>query len=222
MSSPHATSRIRAVNRYGTKRALPLVAALLAACGPATGGDPEFWAPLPGAGGAPPDPSDSTSVSSSSAGSGGAAAPDSAKLRFQFTTVSFGGEFAPRNIGAVWITDEHDGFIKTLEVWAGKRSKHLVKWQSASGANRVDAVSSATLSSHRAHEASWDGTNVSREAVPDGIYRVYAEFTESNSSEGGNPLGAFTVVEFTRGVADLDMSLPDQTYFTGRRLTFTH
>lgn len=147
---------------------------------------------------------------------GGELSPCSA-LTLQFTTVSVGGQYAPKNIGAVWIADGQDAFVKTLELWAAKRSKHLVKWRAVSGNNVVDAVTGPTRSSHSAHEASWDCTDVAGQIVPDGAYRVYVEFTEWNSASKGGP-GPLLSADFIKGPEPQDLTVPDQQAFTSIHL----
>lgn len=213
--------------------------ALVVACGPATGGDPEYWAPLQGVGGAPnastttADASSSTATgsggaasttgSASSAGggemstsaSGGPTTPVAGELSVAFTTVSFGGKYAPDNVVAVWITDDNDVFVKTLGVWATKRIKYLATWIGASKANKVDAVTGATFMDHGPRAVGWDATGVDGKVVPDGVYRVHIEFTEQNS------LGKVTSVEFTKGPAPVDASPPDLPHFEDVHVTFT-
>ena len=141
-------------------------------------------------------------------------------LVFQFTTVSVNGEYAPKNVGAVWIVDEQGAFVKTLDIWAAKRAKHLVKWNGASGANVVDAVTGATRKSHGAHESSWDGTNLAGAPVPQGEYQVRVEFTEWNSSSAGNPPGPTLSIPFLRGPAPQEILPPDAPGFTAMKLVY--
>jgi hypothetical protein len=224
---------------------LTLAAALLASsCYPAAGGDAEFWAPLPGSGGAAGtsgfggssaatdpasttasggDPSTAASTgsgvetsTSASASTGTGSQPTGMpKLTVDFTTVTFKGQYAPKNVGAVWITNDQDVFVKTLERWAVKRSKYLVKWKAATGSNVVDAVTGATRSQHGPHSLSWDGTDVSGNVVPDGTYRVYIEFTEKNGA------GPWTSIDVVKGASPADVAPADLAAFTGQHLTFT-
>lgn len=135
-------------------------------------------------------------------------------------TASYGGKFAEKNIGAIWITDAQDRFVKTLELWADKRKRHLVKWNAASQGNVVDAVTGATSRMHVTHTAKWNCTDVNGATVADGVYRVYVEFTEDNSSSGAPP-GKWFVAEFTKGPSNQTVTPPDQPYFKGIRLTYT-
>jgi len=131
------------------------------------------------------------------------------------------GEFAPKNVGAVWIADAQDTFVKTLEIWAAKRDKHLVRWRAASAANVVDAVTGATRKSHVEHTSLWDGTDTTGAAMPDGVFRVYVEFTEWNSADSGEAAGPWTVADFVKGPEPVDLLLPDEASFLGKRLVWT-
>jgi hypothetical protein len=207
---------------------LPTVAALafsVAACAPATGGDPEFWSPLLGGGGAGAASVTSTSPSTGGAamttttshegGSGGTsgtgggvpAGPTAGELTVDFTTVSFGGKYAPDNVVAVWITDDQGAFVKTLGVFATKRAKYLVTWLADSGGNTVDAVTGATFAAHGPRSVKWDSTGTDGKLVPDGSYRAHMEFTEQNK------LGKVTFVPFTKGPLPTLVSPPDEPYF---------
>lgn len=141
-------------------------------------------------------------------------------LTVKVTTVSFGGKYADKNVGAIWVTDAQDRFVKTLELWARKRKKHLVKWLGASGGDVTDAVTGATIRSHREHTATWNCTDVNGSVVPDGVYKVYAEFTEENSASSGKA-GKWYVAEFTKGPDDQTLRPADQTYFKSIELVYT-
>ncbi|UQA56937.1 DUF2271 domain-containing protein [Polyangium aurulentum] len=208
---------------WGAWASRGLVGALVAACGPAHGGDPSFWMPYTGGeGGAPPDAGAMTSATGTGGGGGGGGgAPSPGRgLVLQFTTVSLDGEYAPKNVGAVWITDGQGAFVKTLELWAAKRAKHLVQWNAASGGNIVDAVTGATRKTHGAHEASWSGASLAGSPAPEGEYQVHVEFTEWNSSSAGEPPGPSLAIPFSRGPAPQDVQLPDAQGFTAVRLVY--
>ncbi|MFT3771629.1 MAG: DUF2271 domain-containing protein [Minicystis sp.] len=214
----------------------------LSACRPATGGDTEFWAPSPGAvgegeggsggaaaaagagGAGQAAASSGTAASSGAVASSSSAASSSASgmqpagdptLSVDFTTVTFKGKYSPRNVGAAWITDGNDKFVKSLEVWAVKRIKYLTKWKGSSAGNEVDAITSATKSSHGPHHLTWDMTDVGGNVVPDGAYRLYVEFTEYD----GN--GKWTSIDFTKGAAKDDISPPDLANFVSQHVVFT-
>ncbi|MDI1443495.1 DUF2271 domain-containing protein [Polyangium sp. 6x1] len=205
--------------------AASLLAPVLLACGPATRSDPAFWVPYGGdGGGAAADAASSGGMGAGGAGGAGGTgggAPAGGALAFRFTTVSLDGEYAPKNIGAVWITDAQDTFVKTLEVWAAKRVEHLVRWGAASGTNVVDAVTGATRKSHAEHVSTWNGTDTAGVEAPDGTYRVHVEFTEWNSSDSGEAPGPWMAVDFVKGQDAQDTTLPDEPAFIGRHLSWT-
>ena len=62
------------------------------------------------------------------------AMPMGCSLQVTVTTASPGGKYSPRNIGAIWISDGSDRFIKTLNVWADRRAKYLKRWNAATSA----------------------------------------------------------------------------------------
>jgi hypothetical protein len=136
-------------------------------------------------------------------------------LKFDVTTTNAGGEYAPRNVGAIWVSDGTNKFVKTLKVWANRRQKHLNKWIAASGQDTTDAVTGATLSSHGARTAMWDCSGVNHQPVPFGEYRINIEFTEKNSA------GPSTSVAFSRNGAAQMVSAPDQANFKGARIQVT-
>jgi hypothetical protein len=126
---------------------------------------------------------------SAGASSSGGGASQSCTLSVTVTTTAPGGNYEPRNVGAIWIADSSGKFVKSLEVWGRQRLSRVVAWNSATRAagvagNTVDAITSATLSSHRTHKETWNCTDYKEATVPDGTYRVYFEVADSN---GGGP-----------------------------------
>jgi hypothetical protein len=111
-------------------------------------------------------------------------------LTVTLRTTPFGGRYSPRNVGAIWIEDSQGVFIKTLERWGSTRARYLVKWQTASKGNVADAVTGATLNTHRTHTREWDLTDSTTCEVPTGDYRVVAEHTDYNGA------GAYIVMPF--------------------------
>jgi hypothetical protein len=163
----------------------------------------------------PGGPSDAGSMGGSEGGPGGPCS-----LAVTVTTVTDNGNYSPENVGAIWIANGSGTFVKTLEVWAKARISHLNLWNSATTAaglsrNTVDAITGASLSSYRTHMDSWNCTDTTRAVVPDGAYRVYFETADSNS---GGPNG---YVDFTKSSSQLNLSPPNQSYFTGIKLVFT-
>jgi hypothetical protein len=146
-------------------------------------------------------PAGGTSTSEPSAtdpvnSAGDGAVSQTCSLSVSVTTTAPGGKYRPRNVGAVWIADSSGKFLKSLDVWGNKRLSHVTAWNAATkaaglGGNKVDAVTSATLSTHRTHDVSWDCRDARDQVMPDGTYRVYFEVTDSNSS-GPNHFETFT------------------------------
>lgn len=143
--------------------------------------------------------------------------PRSCSLSVTVTTTSAGGRYSPRNIGAIWVSDASDRFIKTLAVWADKRARYLKRWNDATAAagtpaSRVDAISSATKSSHGVRTGTWGCTNTASMPVPDGDYKVCFELTDYDGQ------GPYHCVAFTKGPAPFSLTPPDAPSFTARRL----
>lgn len=150
-------------------------------------------------------------------GSGGSPTNSGAcTFTFDYTTIPGGGTYSPRNIEAAWIMAPN-GFVKSLEVHAGTRIVHLINWNKASGKNKVDAVTSATLGSHGPHHATWDCTDLNHQPVTDGAYRIYFEFTESDSAFIIYPQPKLGYVDFQKG-QPADISPPDQPFFKSMHL----
>lgn len=116
----------------------------------------------------------------------------------QYRTRTYNGEYADRNVSAIWVERPGGVFVRTLGVWANVRREHLVKWRSASLDNAVDAVSGATRGSHRTAVLEWDLHDANGQPVTPGDYILRAEFTEENSNKG-DPAGPVVDVPFTVG-----------------------
>jgi hypothetical protein len=129
-------------------------------------------------------------------------------LQFQVTTLSYGGDYSPKNVGAIWISDANAKFVKTLTLWGRRRITHLNTWKGVSASNSVDAITSATASSAGTRLGKWDCTDLDRRPVPDGTYRINVEFTESNA------LGRVMMpLVFTKGGGPVDVMGKDQGNF---------
>jgi hypothetical protein len=146
-------------------------------------------------------------------GSGGATAAPGATMKFSVLTHSQGGWYAPRNIGAIWIEDSSGKFVKTLAVWAATRARYLTKFTKEAGSSRVDAVTSATLNSHKTHDVTWNLKDVSGNPAPQGAYKVVFELTDADVT------GKFGSVDFTYDGTPMTLTPPDQQYFTAMQLT---
>lgn len=142
-------------------------------------------------------------------------------VSFTVRTVSNHGVYAPRNAGAIWVTDANNTFVKTIKVWASTYRRHLVKWNSMSGGNTTGAITGASLNSHTTHTVSWNCLNYAGQSLPDGNYRMYVEYTENNSANAGVADGPYTYVEFTKGPEGVSLSPANLSYFTNMQLTYT-
>jgi hypothetical protein len=149
-----------------------------------------------------------------------ASTPTNGGVTVSFTTQSPGGEYAPDNVGAVWIENASGAYVRTLAVWGQKRIGHLVAWRAASGLDAVDAVTAATRRSHGAHVVTWNLLDRGRARVPNGAYVVRVELTDSNSSEPGEPKGPQSSFSIEIGDAPVDTMLPDEAFFTSRSLRY--
>jgi len=119
-------------------------------------------------------------------------------LNVSVTTSETGGNYAPRNIVAIWIEDADGNFVKTLMAYAQNRITHLNTWQAATTAagsefNVIDAVTGATRTSHGTRACLWNGLDYNQNLMPDGTYYLWMELTDKNST------GNFSSFEFTKG-----------------------
>ena len=134
------------------------------------------------------------------------------------TTKAPGGRYQPDNVGAIWIADANTRFVKSLYVWGQQRRNELRQWASATSAaglsnNLVDAVTAATMRSHGARTASWNGTNTSRALVADGAYKVCFEVEDGASQ--------YQCVDFSKSRSAQTVMPADTAGFTARKLTYT-
>jgi hypothetical protein len=115
-------------------------------------------------------------------------------LDVQFDTTTNGGQYAPKNIVAVWVTSAGGTFEKTIGRWAGTRRSHLISWVAASGQD-ADAVSGATRPNHTQRlSVHWDFKDRAGQLVPDGDYTLRMELADRNSTSASqNHEGTFTV-----------------------------
>lgn len=223
------------------------VAALFAVGCAVGGGDPQFWEPShelgggavagaagqPTAGGAAGAAAGGAAgmaagggaagLGGSGAGGGGgtgnATSSGACTLHFDFTTVTYKGKYSPKNIGAVWVADGTGKFVKSLNVWASKRASNLLKWNAASGGNKVDAITAATATAHSPRSVEWDCTDLSNQIVPDGPYKLMLEFTEEDSAKFIWPPGPSASVNFVKGAGPVSVSPPNLANYVSMKLT---
>ena len=160
----------------------------------------------------------SGSAGTSGTGGGSGTGVLTGTLAVAVTTKAPGGQYAPDNVGAIWIADSGTKFVKSLYVWGQQRRRELTRWTAATAAaglpnNLVDAVSAATMSSHGARMTTWNGTNTSRALVPDGSYKVCFELEDGSAQ--------YQCVDFVKGRVAQTLMPADTTSFTRRTIGYT-
>lgn len=128
----------------------------------------------------------------------GASAPAEAEsLQVTVTTTAGGGNYAPRNVVAVWIENQSGTFVKTIGRWANNRKRHLVAWTQKAGSTDADAVSGATRQNHATPlNITWNVLDKQNQPLPDGTYTIRMESADMNSSSASqNHQGTFTFVK---------------------------
>jgi hypothetical protein len=174
------------------------------------------------------------------AGSGGVDEPAAlkpTKLTFEFTTKSYRGKYAPKNVGAVWVEDTSGKWVYTLEYWgSAPNDSHLTRYNTAAGPTHdyalgnpllavfggakyvvmppPDVLSGATLNMHKTHTGlSWSLKDANGKEAPDGPYRVVIEITEDEVSEKSYE------VPFTKGPMPATVNPMETAVYTGVKLT---
>lgn len=127
-------------------------------------------------------------------------------LTFTIQTSTYGGDYSPKHVLSIWIEDAN-GFVKTNKLRGDRRKKYLYTWNSKSAGNIVDAVTGSTLSSHQSHTVTWDGSDINRNIVPDGDYKIRVEFAEEHAQ---GPLYSLT---FNKGKDIMELSPSDEGKF---------
>jgi hypothetical protein len=180
-----------------------------------------------GAGGGGSGGTSSTGGTSSNAGgsSSGSAGEngnsDRCTFSFDVTTVTAHGNFAPSNVGAIWIGDSSNKFVKTLRCWGTIDLPQATAWTQASAGNKVDAVSGATRRVHGPLNATWNCTDVSEAPVPDGNYVAHVTFTESDANPFAPGSAIQASVPFTKSASGVDVAAPDTANFTAMHVKLT-
>jgi hypothetical protein len=123
-----------------------------------------------------------------------------------------GGRYQPKNIGAIWVQDKNGKLVKSLAVWAAIRRRYLTRYASALAGSSVDVTASATLSSHRAHHATWDMKDRSGATVAPGSYTLVMELTD------GDMTGRSNTVAFDTNAGAQTLSPADAPSFGSLKL----
>lgn len=127
-------------------------------------------------------------------------------------TTSTGG-FSPEHVIAIWLENSTPAFIKTKLIQSSNDNlDHLANWTSRTGSSRVDATSGATLTNHGNVTVVWNGTNVSGNVVPDGVYTVWVEMAWASNLTTGKTTSTFN---FTKGSSTFHSAPANLTNFTG-------
>jgi hypothetical protein len=136
---------------------------------------------------------------------------------FKVTTVAAGQNFDPRHVLAIWVEKPDGTFVKTLLRRAERRVQYLRTWVGVSGQDATDAVTGATLSSHREHTLTWDCRDTSGTIVPDEEYDIRVEFTAAHEQGPITPRGH---MRFAKGPDEVSLSPGNLTNFRNMSLTY--
>jgi len=135
------------------------------------------------------------------------------ELTVSTATSEAGGNYAPRNIVAIWVEDGSGNFVKTLLAYAANRITHLNIWQASTAAagtefNTVDAITGATRNSHGTRNCSWNASDFNGTLVMDGTYNIWMELTDQNGT------GNYSSFPFTKGTNPETLSPADVLSFS--------
>lgn len=141
-------------------------------------------------------------------------------LAISVTTSSTGGNYAPRNVLAIWVEDSSGKFVKTLLAYAATRKTHLNNWETSTTTagsvyNVTDAITGATQSSHGTRTCSWNGKDFKGNLVADGNYNLRMELTDKNAT------GNTASFQFTKGPANQTLSPANVPSFSSVSLKWT-
>ncbi len=136
-------------------------------------------------------------------------------VTFTVTTVSEGGQYAPKNIVAIWIKNSSGTFIRSMKVMAATRIQYLYQWKNSSSLNKTDAITGATLTSHQTHTITWNCKDLSGNIVPDGDYQFWIEYTDKDGQ------GPYTSYTFTKGTSSVSTNFTNQSYFINATINYT-
>lgn len=120
----------------------------------------------------------------------------SGSLRVQYTTQPTRGKYTPRNCGASWIESADGRYVTTLEIRAALRRPALVYLHEHACEDQPgpDVMTAATSANHdKPHNLTWSGKDFAGVLVPDGMYRLFIENTETDKAPG-----VFAVFEFEK------------------------
>lgn len=123
-------------------------------------------------------------------------------LRITFTTTSPGaGGYEPRNVHVVWVEDNTSAFVITIGRWAATQRDELQQWRNShtDWNTDTDGVSGATQSNYGTYTLLWDMKDRNGQQVPNGVYTIRHELTNSNA--GSNRFNRTTYTVNKNGVS---------------------
>jgi hypothetical protein len=157
-------------------------------------------------------------VTPNGAGSADAGPEDGNVLTVNYETQTLDGRYAPKNCEAVWVETVDGQYVATLEVTAGLRRPGLIYWQERACTQELgpDAITSATLREHKAHEVKWTGVDFMGRPMPDGPYKLYVEVTETDKEPG-----ELAIFDFVKGpVSSVDAPVASDGPITKLNITW--
>ena len=146
----------------------------------------------------------------------GAASEGTATFRFK-TEQKPGQRQNPKHVLAAWVTDAEGRFVRTLMRRGSRREGYLYSWGRSTARNTVDAVTGATVRSHRTHVVVWDGRDLAGSTVPDGSYAIRVEFTAAHEQ---GPLTPRDHIVFDKGPKEVNVRPADLAHFKNMSLTY--
>ncbi len=136
-------------------------------------------------------------------------------LSVSTVTSDAGGNYAPKNVVAIWVENGSGEYVKSLLVYADKYKRFLTNWVSMSSYNVTDAVSGATINTHGTRSCSWDGTDIDGNIVSDGTYRLCMELTDKNST------GNYHYFEFIKDTVSFSLAPGNVSSFSDISIIWT-
>lgn len=136
-----------------------------------------------------PNPTTPTNTATTGAAKASGTVVVSATLVQPANKGRYGLQATPVHAHAIWITDANDNYIKTINAQAATRAVHLQRWRSFTG-TQPDGVTGATVVTNATTgnlpSVMWDLKDKAGAVVPNGNYKIWFEWTESNTT--GTPL----------------------------------
>ena len=149
----------------------------------------------------------------------GSWAQTAGNLNFTINPVAHNGSYGAKHLVAVWLENESGTFVKTkYKMASSKNYDHLATWTAKSNSNLVDATSGATLTSYTPITAVWNGTDVSGNVVPNGIYKIWIEMAWDDSKTTDKTVTSYL---FTKGTVASTVKPANTSLFTDVSLDWT-